>query len=198
MDLVLIILLGCVGMALPIVIICLVIKGNKNKSNVNNDIKDNKIIDNKKKDKPIRLKNIKHISGISRLTEDEDCGICVQNDSFNIISKIGNFNIPLDRIVNAGVLSKKEVEEKNKSVIGRAFVGSMVGLGFLGALSGIGTKVKNKNNYFLIINYKDKDSEEIKSIMFGLGDFASAGQLGYQFVAKLSKRLNNEKVDIEL
>ena len=57
---------------------------------------------------------------------------------------------------------------------------------------------ENKNNYFLVVNYKDKESEEIKTLMFGLGDFQSAGQLGYQFVNKLSKRLNNEKVDIEL
>ncbi len=65
----------------------------------------------------------------------------------------------------------------------------------MGAISGIGQKVKNYYNYFLVIIYKDKNSEEIKSIVFGLGKYDSWRQL---FVNKLTKRLSNEKVDINL
>ena len=98
-------------------------------------------------------------------------------------------------MVNAGILSKKEIESKNKSVLGRAIVGSLVGLGFIGALSGIGQKVKKKYNYFLVINYKDKNTEEIKLLVFGLGKYSSVGKL---FVDRLTKRLSNEKVNIDL
>ncbi len=71
----------------------------------------------------------------------------------------------------------------------------MVGLGTLGAISDIEQKVKKYYNYFLVIIYKDKNSEEIKSIVFGLGKYDSWGQL---FVNKLTKRLSNKKVDIDL
>ena len=148
-----------------------------------------------KKVKVLKLKDIKHIEGISSLREEENVVLNVDDKEFTIISNIGNFNIALDRIVNAGILNKKEIEQKNKSVFGRALVGSVVGLGFLGALSGIGQKVKTKYNYFLVINYKDKNSDEIKSLVFGLGKYDSFGQL---FLTQLTKRLNNEKVNVDL
>ena len=62
----------------------------------------------------------------------------VNDNDLMVVSNIGNFNILLDRIVNTDILSKKEMESKNKSVLGRAMVDSLVGLGFIGALSGIG------------------------------------------------------------
>ncbi len=148
-----------------------------------------------KKAKILKLKDITHIEGISSLREEEDCALSVNDEELTIISSIGNFNIALDRIVNAGILNKKEVEQKNKSVVGRALVGSMVGFGLLGALSGVGQKVKTKYNYFLVINYKDKNSEEIKSLVFGLGKYDGMGQL---FLMQLTKRLSNEKVNIDL
>ena len=92
-------------------------------------------------------------------------------------------------------MNKKEMDTKNKSVFARSLVGGMVGLGALGALSGIGQKVKNYYNYFLVIIYKDKNSEELKSLVFGLGKYDGMGQL---FVNKLTKRLSNEKVNIDL
>ena len=148
-----------------------------------------------KKTKILKLKNIKHIEGISSLREEENCTLNVNDVELTVISNIGNFNISLDRIVNAGIMSKKEMDTKNKNVFARSLVGGMVGLGALGAISGIGQKVKNYYNYFLVIIYKDKNSEEMKSIVFGLGKYDSWGQL---FVNKLTKRLNNEKVNIDL
>ena len=145
--------------------------------------------------KVLKLKDIKHIEGISSLREEENCSLNVNDEELTVISNIGNFNISLDRIVNAGIMSKKQMDTKNKNVFARSLVGGMVGLGVLGAISGIGQKVKNYYNYFLVIIYKDKNSEEIKSIVFGLGKYDSWGQL---FVNKLTKRLSNEKVDIDL
>lgn len=203
MDLVIIFGLGTVGLVLPILVIYLIVKSVKNKGNKekvieNKPIKQNQVKQEVIKDKKVKilkLKDIKHIEGISSLRAEEDCALNVNDEELTIISKIGNFNISLDRIVNAGILSKKEMETKNKSVLARSLVGSAVGLGFLGALSGIGQKVKNYYSHFLVINYKDKNTEEIKMVVFGLGKYDSVGQL---FVNRLTKRLSNEKVNIDL
>lgn len=191
------------GVAVVVLPIYLIVKAVKNKGNKDKVVKDETIkqkevkqeVVKEKKTKILKLKDIKHIEGINALREDEDCALNVNDKELTIISKIGNFNISLDRIVNAGIMSKKQMNTKNKNVFARSLVGGMVGLGALGAISGIGQKVKNYYNYFLVIIYKDKNSEEIKSIVFGLGKYDSWGQL---FVNKLTKRLSNEKVDIDL
>lgn len=199
-------LLGIAVIVLPIYLIVKAIKnkGNKEKDfnkgldiakEEKNKVKKEMPIIKEKKVKVLRLTDITHIEGISSLREEEKCELSVNDNELTVISNIGNFNISLDRIVNAGILSKKEMESKNKSVLGRAIVGSLVGLGFIGALSGIGQKVKKKYNYFLVINYKDKNTEEIKLLVFGLGKYGSVGKL---FVDRLTKRLSNEKVNIDL
>ena len=193
-------LLGVAVVVLPIYLIVKAVKNRGNKEKVVEDrtIKKTEVkqdVIKEKKTKILKLKNIKHIEGISSLREEENCTLNVNDEELTVISNIGNFNISLDRIVNAGIMSKKEMDTKNKNVFARSLVGGMVGLGALGAISGIGQKVKNYYNYFLVIIYKDKNSEEIKSIVFGLGKYDSWGQL---FVNKLTKRLNNEKVNIDL
>ena len=193
-------LLGVAVVLLPIYLIVKVVKnkGNKDKVVKDNTIKQKEVkqeVIKEKKMKVLKLKDIKHIEGISSLREEENCSLNVNDEELTVISNIGNFNISLDRIVNAGIMSKKQMDTKNKNVFARSLVGGMVGLGALGAISGIGQKVKNYYNYFLVIIYKDKNSEEIKSIVFGLGKYDSWGQL---FVNKLTKRLSNEKVDIDL
>lgn len=193
-------LLGVAVVVLPIYLIVKAVKNRGNKEKVVEDrtIKKTEVkqdVIKEKKTKILKLKNIKHIEGISSLREEENCTLNVNDEELTVISNIGNFNISLDRIVNAGIMSKKEMDTKNKNVFARSLVGGMVGLGALGAISGIGQKVKNYYNYFLVIIYKDKNSEEMKSIVFGLGKYDSWGQL---FVNKLTKRLNNEKVNIDL
>lgn len=189
-------LIGVAVIVLPIYIIVKMIKFRKkviDKTINQNDVKQ-KVI-KEKKTKILKLKDIKHIEGISSLREEENCALNVNDEELTVISNIGNFNISLDRIVNAGIMSKKEMDTKNKNVFARSLVGGMVGLGALGAISGIGQKVKNYYNYYLVIIYKDKNNEEMKSLVFGLGKYDSWGQL---FVNKLTKRLSNEKVNIDL
>lgn len=193
-------LLGVTVVVLPIYLIVKAVKNRGNKEKVVKDkpIKQKEIkqeVIREKKTKVLKLKDIKHIEGISSLREEQDCALNVDDEVLTVISNIGNFNISLDRIVNAGLMSKKEMETKNKSVLARSMVGSVVGLGFLGALSGIGQKVKNYYSHFLVINYKDKETEEIKLLVFGLGKNDGFAQL---FLNKLTKRLSNEKVNIDL
>lgn len=189
-------LIGVAVIVLPIYTIVKMIKFRKkviDKTINQNEVKQK--VTKEKKTKILKLKDIKHIEGISSLREEENCALNVNDEELTVISNIGNFNISLDRIVNAGIMSKKEMDTKNKNVFARSLVGGMVGLGALGAISGIGQKVKNYYNYFLVIIYKDKNSEEMKSLVFGLGKYDSWGQL---FVNKLTKRLSNEKVNIDL
>lgn len=193
-------LLGVAVVVLPIYLIVKAVKNRGNKENVvkNKPIKQKEVkqeVIKEKKTKVLKLKDIKHIEGISSLREEEDCSLNVNDEELTVISNIGNFNIALDRIVNAGIMSKKQMDTKNKNVFARSLVGGMVGLGALGAISGIGQKVKNYYNYYLVIIYKDKNNEEMKSLVFGLGKYDSWGQL---FVNKLTKRLSDEKVNIDL
>lgn len=149
-------LLGVAVVVLPIYLIVKAVKNRGNKGKVVEDrtIKKTEVkqdVIKEKKTKILKLKNIKHIEGISSLREEENCTLNVNDEELTVISNIGNFNISLDRIVNAGIMSKKEMDTKNKNVFARSLVGGMVGLGALGAISGIGQKVKNYYNYFLVI-----------------------------------------------
>ena len=164
-------LLGVAVVVLPIYLIVKVVKNRGNKEKVVKDkpIKQKEVkqeVIKEKKTKILKLKDIKHIEGISSLREEQDCALNVDDEVLTVISNIGNFNIALDRIVNAGIMSKKQMDTKNKNVFARSLVGGLVGLGALGAISGIGQKVKNYYNYFLVIIYKDKNSEEMKSLVF--------------------------------
>jgi len=57
-------------------------------------------------------------------------------------------------------------------------------------------KIKTRDGIlYAVINYKDKSTEEIKVLIFGLGQYISSGQL---FVNQISKRISAEKVNIDL
>lgn len=138
--------------------------------------------------------NATYIEGIDYLREGQECKLYADGEKLTIVaSKTDEFNISLDQIVNIGKITKKEIESKNKSVIGRGIAGSLVGLGFLGALSGVGQKTKKKSKVFLIINYKSKESNDIKAISFGL---MFDGYDSDQFVKKVSKRLTKETINL--
>ena len=70
--------------------------------------------------------------------------------------------LPLDRITYAESKTETEIRERDKSVIGRAAVGSLLGpLGaIVGGMSGIGTKKTKSVRQFLIIAYMSTDGEE--------------------------------------
>lgn len=104
------------------------------------------------------------------------------------------YRIPLKNIIDLRIVTKKEVEEKNKSVVARGLTGGFlfgpVGL-FLGGLSGTGKKGKNKYNAIFVISYlSSNDSETIRSIVFD----ASVGNwqmTNSSYVKKLQKMLKN-------
>ena len=125
------------GVAVVILPIYLIVKAVKNKGNKDKVVKDNTIkqkevkqeVIKEKKMKVLKLKDIKHIEGISILRKEENCSLNVNDEELTVISNIDNFNISLDRIVNVGIMSKKQMYSKNKNVFARSLVGGMVGLG---------------------------------------------------------------------
>lgn len=147
-----------------------------------------------KKDKIIKMFG-RHLEGISLLNENERCTLIADGEILKIEAQSGNFNIALDRITNLNFMTKDEMVAKNKSVVGRSLVGGVVGLGALGAISGIGQKMVKETNYFVVINYKAKDTEETKTILFGVDKYDS---INSRFVVEVSKRINTEKIDMEL
>jgi hypothetical protein len=182
------------GLAVIVLPIYFIVKKIKNKGNKEKTVKE-------KKEKIVKEKKAKtitmfatHIEGIDKLPE-VNCKIVADNETLRVSSTTFEFNIPLERIINVGYLTRNEMVSKNKSVVGRAFAGSIIGMGALGALSGIGQKVKKETKYFVVFNYKQKDTEEIKMLAFGLDKYDA---MSVNFVNQFSKRVSNEKVNIEL
>lgn len=102
-----------------------------------------------------------HVSGISLFGEDEIINANVENGNIvfkSALSKNKSVSLNIDKITSARILTEKEIIEKNKSVVGRAVVGTFIAgpIGsIVGGMSGVGNKKKNKSYRTLIINYDD-------------------------------------------
>ncbi len=121
--------------------------------------------------------SLKHLEGLKGIPEgvlrvlkvapeDNKLYISPNSKSKNVIE------IELDDINFIEKMNMSEVTEKNKSVVGRAVVGGLLGpLGaIVGGISGVGSKKKNKDVGILIIGYG-----EDKQISFASGK----GTFGY-------------------
>lgn len=131
---------------------------------------------NKKKDYKTR---IMHDEGLPNFAHNQVINIYLDDDNNRfVISECfaktpKELYIDYDKITNAEVLSEKEIIEKNKTVLGRATVGTLLlgplG-GIVGGISGVGTKQKKKVSYYFIINYKSTIDDEIKIIRLKVMD----------------------------
>jgi hypothetical protein len=92
-----------------------------------------------------------------------ECKIFRFDDKILIDTSSHKFEIPVDRIRAAVAFTEQELIEKNKSVVGRALIGTLLvpGLGtIVGGMSGIGTKKKDgKKNHYMVLNYIDSKGE---------------------------------------
>lgn len=108
--------------------------------------------------------NCVHIEGLG-LAKNAPCQLWSFDDRIQINMKKPEmtFSIPLERIRAAVIKSEQELKEVDRSVVGRALIGTLLvpGLGtIVGGMSGLKTKKKNAHNsHFLIINYTDKNGE---------------------------------------
>lgn len=103
-----------------------------------------------------------HVEGLG-IGSNALCDIMQFEDRIQIESGESKFQIPLSNLRAAEVKTEQELLEKNKSVVGRALIGTLLvpGLGtIVGGMSGIGNKKKkgNTNTYF-ILNYTNSHGE---------------------------------------
>ncbi len=112
---------------------------------------------------------MKLIEPVANLKADCSYTICLYSDHIlikDILSK-KDAVLSLNQITNVFYGTETEIIEKNKSVLGRAAIGSLFNpLGaVIGAVSGVGTKKKKVNHTYLIINYTSNTGTE-SSIKF--------------------------------
>lgn len=117
--------------------------------------------------------NLTYIDGIENYAKGTAIELSLDDEGRQLSTKARVYKnppvyLPYDQITEVKVVSEKDIIEKSKTVLGRAFIGSIF-LGPLGAIvggmSGVGSKQKSETNYFMIINYKSKD-EELKALCF--------------------------------
>lgn len=138
---------------------------------------------------------LKHLEGVPSIAEGVNRQLTISpEDNKLYISKDGKYkensvSLDLDKLVFAEDTTVEEITEKNKSVVGRATVGLLLGpIGaVVGGLSGVGSKSKSKDIRVLVIGYESEGEARQMSFMGGKGTF------GYTLVAGRLKRLLKDR-----
>lgn len=100
-----------------------------------------------------------HIEGISLYGEEELIQATTEGDNIvfkSVVDKKKVANLNISKINSVRIFTEKEIIEKDKSVVGRAVIGTFVAgpIGtIIGGLSGVGNKKKKKNYRILVIVY---------------------------------------------
>jgi len=126
-----------------------------------------------KKDKNSVCK-FSHLDGLSNVKKDFTVKV-TQNDELQqlefeqVLPKTDPLFLKYFQVCKVGIVTEKEIEERDKSVVGRAVIGGLL-LGPIGAVvggtSGVGTKKETKIKNCLVINYHPtNDINEIKVIL---------------------------------
>ncbi len=147
------------------------------------------------KEKVFYEKTVKHYEGLGL------------RDGSNYTVKLTNFNlqlcdvkkrtiksIALKDISNVAIISDTELVQKDKSVIKRGLVGGVLfgGVGLLlGALDGTGSKIKEQNIDYLIINYKDNGEDKVINV------YANSGIIDNTFMKALNYAIDMSKSDLK-
>lgn len=144
------------------------------------------------KEKVFYERNIKHYEGLG-LKEGANCIIRLSNYSLQLcdIKKRPILVIDLKDISNVAIISDTELIEKDKSVIGRGVVGSVLfgGAGLiLGGLSGLNKKQVQQNIDYLIINYKSNGEDKVVNVYANEGVFDKGFMKGLNYAVDISKK----------
>lgn len=104
-----------------------------------------------------------HVSGLG-IGEFTACDLLCFHDKIEIreLTSKRTFQIPIERLRALEIKSEQEFKELDRSVIGRALVGTLLvpGLGtIVGGMSGLKSKKKGDLKTYLIINYIDKENQ---------------------------------------
>ena len=128
------------------------------------------------------IASLELISGLTPKKTDDNFRISYDGDDLLIVEKTGflknkeaqTFCLALNKIISMDIITKENIEEKQKSVVGRGVAGALLfgpAGAIVGGISGTGTKKTKKSESVLVISYYGKNEEDIKTINFGiLGD----------------------------
>lgn len=144
------------------------------------------------KEKVFYEKAIKHYEGLG-IKEGANCIIRLTNYNLQLcdVKKRPILNISLKDISNVAIISDNELIEKDKSVIGRGIVGSVLfgGAGLiLGGLSGLKKKQVMQNIDYLIINYKSNGEDKVVNVYANEGVFDKGFMKGLNYAMDMSKQ----------
>lgn len=116
--------------------------------------------------------NFMMIDGVSTIPRGMAVSLTLLEDKVEIKQRIGKNQpayLSYNQITAVGMVNEKEVKETDKSVLGRAAVGGLL-LGPLGAvvggMSGIGTKKKELDKEYFVINYISTSNNQTSAISF--------------------------------
>lgn len=112
--------------------------------------------------------NLGYIDGISGFCGGDAVTLTVDknNEKILILKRLNKkVRCELDQstIINAQIVSDQQLQQKDKSVVGRAAVGALLAgpLGaMIGGMSGVGTKTKSKKISLLLITYLEGNTEK--------------------------------------
>lgn len=147
------------------------------------------------KEKVFYSKQVKHYEGLG-IRQGANCIIKLSNYELKLCDIKGRpiVGISLKDISNVAIISDKEIIEKDKSVIGRGIVGSVLfgGAGLiLGGLSGLNKKQVIQNVDYLIINYKENGEDKVINV------YANAGVINNGFIKWINKFVDMSKKDVK-
>ena len=105
------------------------------------------------------LTSMIHIGGIPFLEEGKKTNMGSKEKELEINK---THTLPYDRIKNIQYVAEHELVDKQKSVIKRAIAGGLLGPvgAIVGAVSGVGTKKVREPQYYLTLEFLDKENKE--------------------------------------
>lgn len=123
--------------------------------------------------------SLMHLEGLPIKGDSVFCDITIQDESLKITETSGifkkkaknTFSLDLNKIISMDIINEKNIQEKQKSIVGRGIAGAVLfgpAGAIVGGLSGTGKKQKVKTKNVFVISYYGKDNE-VKSINFDPG-----------------------------
>lgn len=147
------------------------------------------------KEKVYYEKTVKHYEGLS-LRDGSNCIVKLTNYNLQLcdVKKRLIKSIALKDISNVAIISDTELVQKDKSVIKRGLVGGVLfgGVGLiLGALDGTGSKTKEQNIDYLIINYKESGEDKVINV------YANSGIIDNTFMKALNYAIDMSNQELK-
>lgn len=134
-----------------------------------------------------------YLNGFLNYQSGVEVKIQANTNTFTIDNK---HHIPIQEIIEIKIVKTKQLTEKQKNVIGRAIVGTLIGGGIggiIGGVSGIGTTKKTEDVEILYITHKDKNGNE-KNISFAIINLAEKSLFLNSWVLGMNQKINTKKI----